>query len=82
MLLNTDWNPCSQNGEELIIGNEEESGEGISFGLQVVIEGLLTSIQSIYQGLEIIESIGKLTGDLDQRILDGIKHNLKISGST
>ena len=51
--------------EQLIVRDEEESREGVPLGVQVVIEALLTSLQSVLNRLEVLESVLSMTGIQD-----------------
>ena len=51
MLLHTLGIAASQNAQQLVVRDEEESREGITFAVQVVIERLLTLLQSSRQVL-------------------------------
>lgn len=51
--------------EQLIVRDEEKSREGVPLGVQVVIETLLTSLQSILNRLEVLEPILSVTGIQD-----------------
>lgn len=53
MLLDTGRVTTPQYAEQFIIRNEEEARKSITLGIQVVIETLLASLQTVTQGLQV-----------------------------
>ena len=57
---------AAQDGEQLIIRNEEEPREGISLGVQVVIETLLAALQSRVDHLQVLQTVLGVAGVIHQ----------------
>ena len=44
----------AENGQQLVVGDEEEAGKGVPLGVEVVVEALLTALQPVLYGLQVL----------------------------
>lgn len=77
VFLNTRGVTAAQNAQKLVVGDEEESGESVSFGVQVVVETLLTPLQTFAQVLQVREAVRGLATLLYHRVFHRVGHNLQ-----
>ena len=78
MLLHTLTAGAAQNGQELVIGDEEEPGEGIPLSVQVVVQRLLAVLKSLAQSLQVLQTVLGVAGHLDDRRLVRLHHYLYV----
>lgn len=69
VLLDTTVVAAAQDAEQLVVRDEEESRKSIAFGVQVVIQALLTFLHSITQTLKFGKTIGHKAAPLDIAVL-------------
>lgn len=60
---------AAEDREQFIIRDEEESRKSIPLGVQIVVKALLAPFQSIMYGLEVLQSVLRMTGVQHKRIL-------------
>lgn len=80
VFLDTGALMAAQDGEQFIIRNEEEPREGISLGVQVVIEALLAALQPRVDHLQVLQTVLRVAGVIHQRVLGCLCHNLSVAG--
>ena len=68
---------AAKNGEQLVVRDEEEAGEGVPLGVQVVVEALLAALQASVDHLQVLESVLGVAGVQHQRVLGGLCHDLE-----
>ena len=71
---------AAQDREQLIIRYEEEPREGISLGVQVVIEALLAALQPRVDFLQVLQTVLGVAGVIHQGILGCFCHDLSVTG--
>ena len=71
---------AAQDGEQLIIRNEEEPREGISLGVQVVIEAFLAALQPRVYHLQVLQTVLRVAGIIHQGVLGCLSHDLSVAG--
>lgn len=76
MLLDAEGVAVPQDAEQLVIRNEEEPGEGVPLGVQVVVQALLAFLKALTDVLQVTEAVWGLTASLDHRIFQGLAHDL------
>lgn len=79
VLLDAEWVAAAQDAEQLVIGDEEEAGEGVALGVQVVVEALLALLQALADVLQVQEAVRGLAASLDHGVFQGLAHDLKRS---
>ena len=76
MFLDTFRIAAAQNAEQLIVRDEEESREGVPFGVEVIVQRFLTFLQTTAQVLQVGQSICGVTRLFDVRRLGSVVHDL------
>ena len=71
---------AAQDREQLIIRYEEEPREGISLGVQVVIEALLAALQPRVDHLQVLQTVLGVAGVIHQGILGCFRQDLSVAG--
>ena len=67
---------AAEDGEQLVVGDEEESREGVPLGVQVVVETLLALLQAGADHLQVLETVGGVAPILDLGVGHGVVHDL------
>ena len=68
---------AAEDGEELVVGDEEEAGEGVPLGVQVVVEALLAALQAGVDHLQVLEAVLGVAGVQHQWVLGRLCHDLE-----
>lgn len=76
VLLDAERVAVPQDAEQLVVGNEEEPGEGVPLGIQVVVQALLALLQALADVLQVVEAVRGLAAPLDHGVLQGLAHDL------
>lgn len=77
MLLHTAALTAAQNGEQLVCRDEEEAREYPPLGVQIVIEGLLASLQTVSEAFEVVQSTWRCATVHYDEAFRCIQHYLK-----
>ena len=77
VLLDTGALMAAEDGEQLVVRDEEEAGKGISLGVEVVVEALLAALQTGVDHLQVLETVLGMAGIQHQRVLGGLCHDLE-----
>ena len=80
VFLDTSALVAPQNGEQLIIRDEEETWECISFRIKIVIQRFLALFQTSIDHLQVLEPVFSMAGIQDKRVLRRLHHDLQIKG--
>lgn len=76
VLLHAERVAVPQDAEQLVVRDEEEPGEGVPLGVQVVVQALLAPLQALADALEVTEAVRGLAASLDHGVLQGLGHDL------
>jgi len=69
----------SQNAQQLVVRDEEKARERVALGVQIVVERLLTALETLRECLQVGQPVRLVTGDLDIRLLRRLRHYLRIN---
>lgn len=77
VLLHTLGVGVAQNGQELIVGDEEETRKGVSLSVQVIVQRFLAFLQPRAEILKVRQTVLGVASLLDVRVFVRFGHDLK-----
>ena len=68
---------AAEDGEQFVVRDEEESGEGVPLAVQVVVQTLLAPLQTLAQHLQVLQPVVGMARVLDLRVGHRVRHYLQ-----